>query len=182
MIQFSKPRRPLNARPERFEMSARDSLGMSAAAPGMPVSNIAPGASGGPTRFDQSFYSAVGSIPSDAQSVRSQATYASGLPSFGGGQFSGRSYASCMSFFLTLCPALANCALSLLSATISQDLMSQDPHALTDDASSVSGSIAFSQADRLRRPPGQFANDYKSIPQDDDARSQVSLSTQITDF
>lgn len=60
--------------------------------------------------------------------------------------------------------------------------MSQDPHALTDDASSVAGSIAFSQADRLGRNPGEFRGDYKSMAQDDDARSQASLSTQITDF
>jgi len=155
MIQFSKPRRPLN-QPERFGLSVRDALEASEASNG-----DMNGRNGLTTRFDQSFYSAVGSIPSDAQSVRSQATYASGLPSFGAGQFSGRSYAS---------------------STISQDLMSQDPHALTDDASSVAGSIAFSQADRLGRNPGEFRGDYKSMAQDDDARSQVSLSTQITDF
>ena len=60
--------------------------------------------------------------------------------------------------------------------------MSQDPHALTDDASSIAGSVAFSQADRLRRNPENFGTTYKSLPPDDDARSQVSLSTQITDF
>lgn len=61
--------------------------------------------------------------------------------------------------------------------------MSQDPNALADDTSSIAGSIAFSQADRIRRnPAGPFGSDYKSANQDDDARSQVSLSTQITDF
>lgn len=71
----------------------------------------------------------------------------------------------------------------LLAATISQDVMSQDPNALADDTSSIAGSIAFSQADRIRRnPAGHFGSDYKSVNQDDDARSQVSLSTQITDF
>lgn len=69
------------------------------------------------------------------------------------------------------------------SAAISQDLMSQDPNGLADDTSSIAGSIAFSQADRIRRhPAGQFGSEYKSTHQDDDARSQVSLSTQITDF
>lgn len=62
-------------------------------------------------------------------------------------------------------------------ATISQDLMSQDPRGI-DDASS----IAFSQADRLRRAPSAFGSEYKAMAQDDDTRSQVSLSTQITDF
>lgn len=83
MIQFSKPRRPLD-RMERFGMNARDAMNGGLNERG-----------DGPTRFDQSFYSAVGNIPSDAQSVRSQATYTSGIPSFGPGQFSGRSYASC---------------------------------------------------------------------------------------
>ncbi|KAL7005337.1 ATP-dependent RNA helicase [Cystobasidiomycetes sp. EMM_F5] len=140
MIQFSKPRRPLN----------RPDLGIGVRDP------VDPGLTGGPVRFEQSFYNAVGGIPSDAQSVRSQATYSSGLPSFGTGQFSGRSYAS---------------------STISQDLMSQDPRGI-DDASS----IAFSQADRLRRAPSAFGSEYKAMAQDDDTRSQVSLSTQITDF
>lgn len=88
MIQFSKPRRPLN-QPDRFGFGAQDALGT-----GLNGGELLRRADG-PTRFDQSFYSAVGGIPSDLQSVRSQATYTSGLPSFGPGQFSGRSYASC---------------------------------------------------------------------------------------
>lgn len=88
MIQFSKPRRPLN-QPDRFGFGAQDPLGT-----GLNGGDL-PRRADGPTRFDQSFYSAVGGIPSDLQSVRSQATYTSGLPSFGPGQFSGRSYASC---------------------------------------------------------------------------------------
>lgn len=88
MIQLSKPRRPLN-QPDRFGYNVRDALGA-----GLNGAEL-PRRADGPTRFDQSFYSAMGSIPSDAQSVRSQATYTSGLPSFGPGQFSGRSYASC---------------------------------------------------------------------------------------
>lgn len=70
-----------------------------------------------------------------------------------------------------------------ITATISQDMMSQDAHALTDDASSVTGSsIAYSQADRLHRAPGAFGTEYKAARHDDDTRSQASLSTQITDF
>jgi regulator of nonsense transcripts 1 len=174
MIQFSKPRRPLN-QPDRFGFG-QDNLGG-----GMNGADL-PRRADGPTRFDQSFYSAVGSIPSDAQSVRSQATFNSGLPPFGPGQFSGRSYASCRFVPTKFCLAMLNDRFYDV-ATISQDLMSQDPNAMADDASSIAGSIAFSQADRIRRNPnGHFASDYKSIPQDDDARSQVSLSTQITDF
>lgn len=179
MIQFSKPRRPLN-QPERFGFGAHDPLGA-----GLNGGDL-PRRADGPTRFDQSFYSAVGSIPSDLQSVRSQATYTSGLPSFGPGQFSGRSYASCEYFDSVVEKRPRSTELSLSfspSATISQDLMSQDPNALADDTSSIAGSIAFSQADRIRRAPvGHFGSDYKSVNQDDDARSQVSLSTQITDF
>lgn len=91
MIQFSKPRRPMNRPDARFEGTGRDAI--TGALNGL---GDLPRRAEGPTRFDQSFYNAVGNIPSDAQSVRSQATFASGLPSFTGGQFSGRSYASCM--------------------------------------------------------------------------------------
>lgn len=102
MIQFSKPRRPFN-RPERYDATGGrgDSLHPLAA-------GELPRRADGPTRFDQSFYSTIGSIPSDAQSVRSQATYNSGIPSsFGGGQFSGRSYASCMSCLSFPSPGIA---------------------------------------------------------------------------
>lgn len=178
MIQFSKPRRPLD-KPDRFGFGVRETLNGGLAAAEARRAEVA-------ARLDNPYYSAVGSIPSDAQSVHSQATYNSGLPSFGPGQFSGRSYASCKSFNQSqggkFRPNIRSCSVSITSsATISQDLMSQDP-AMADDASSIAGSIAFSQADRLGRGLGQYNADYKSIPQDDDARSQVSLSTQITDF
>ncbi|KAK9894585.1 hypothetical protein P389DRAFT_184248 [Cystobasidium minutum MCA 4210] len=61
MIQFSKPRRPLN-QPDRFGFGAQDPLGA-----GLNAGEL-PRRADGPTRFDQSFYSAVGSIPSDLQS------------------------------------------------------------------------------------------------------------------
>src|ERR1700761_9255264 len=47
--------------------------------------------SGTPSRFDASFYrthDALSYIPSDVQSLRSQATYSSGLPIFAAGPFS----------------------------------------------------------------------------------------------
>ncbi|KAF9261448.1 hypothetical protein L218DRAFT_498636 [Marasmius fiardii PR-910] len=74
MIQFSKPRRTLAKAMDQFrrhETNARDFF---------PTRN-----SGTPSRFDASFYrthDAVGYIPSDVQSLRSQATYSSGLPMF----------------------------------------------------------------------------------------------------
>ncbi|KAG7092951.1 hypothetical protein E1B28_009253 [Marasmius oreades] len=74
MIQFSKPRRSLAKAMDQFrrhETNARDFI---------PTRS-----SGTPSRFDASFYrthDAVGYIPSDVQSLRSQATYSSGLPMF----------------------------------------------------------------------------------------------------
>ena len=101
--------------------------------------------SGTPSRFDASFYrthDALGYIPSDVQSLRSQATYSSGLPMFSapgpfgpgiprgvnGGKRSTYSYAS---------------------SIVSQDV---GPN-VTDNSSVIGGgsSIAYSQSDRLRR-------------------------------
>lgn len=118
----------------RHETSARDYLapGGTAAPPG--------GRSGTPSRFDASFYrghDALGYIPSDVQSLRSQATYASGLPMFtaagpfartGGGKRVPTSYAS--------------------------SIISQDAGPSTDASSVVGGSsvhLGYSQSDRLRR-------------------------------
>ncbi|KIK61859.1 hypothetical protein GYMLUDRAFT_557711 [Collybiopsis luxurians FD-317 M1] len=80
MIQFSKPRRSLGKSMDQFrrhEINARDYLGGQGGSSG--------GRSGTPSRFDASFYrthDALGYIPSDVQSLRSQATYSSGLPMF----------------------------------------------------------------------------------------------------
>ncbi|KAF9028563.1 ATP dependent helicase [Hymenopellis radicata] len=75
MIQFSKPRRTLR----------RDYLGGA----GPSAGGMGDGRrSGTPSRFDASFYrthDTLGYIPSDVQSLRSQATYSSGMPSFGFG-------------------------------------------------------------------------------------------------
>ena len=166
MIQFSKPRRTLVKSMEQFrrhETNARDFLGNSATGNIMdrtfflviltttqltlfPCTALSR-RSGTPSRFDASFYrthDALGYIPSDVQSLRSQATYASGLPLFGapgpfgpggiprgvnGGKRSSYSYAS--------------------------SIVSQDAGPAGTDTSSVVGgsaaSIAYSQSDRLRR-------------------------------
>lgn len=76
MIQFSKPRRTLARSVDQYrrhDTSAREYL------------NNATTSSGTPSRFDASFYRThdpLNYIPSDVQSLRSQATYASGLPLF----------------------------------------------------------------------------------------------------
>ncbi|KAF8176032.1 AAA domain-containing protein [Pholiota molesta] len=85
MIQFSKPRRSLGKSMEQFrrhETNARDYM---QPAPNAMANDPLSRRSGTPSRFDASFYrthDALGYIPSDVQSLRSQATYASGLPLF----------------------------------------------------------------------------------------------------
>ena len=92
-------------------------------------------------------------IPSDARSIRSQATYSSGLPSsLASGNFG-----------------------STRSSSYAPSALSQAGH--DDDASSLAGSsIAFNQADRISVVDG---TDYKSF-QDDDVRSQISGVSPIT--
>ncbi|THH01664.1 hypothetical protein EW026_g1092 [Hermanssonia centrifuga] len=126
----------------RHETSARDYLGASAMMGGDGRR------SGTPSRFDASFYrshDALGYIPSDVQSLRSQATYSSGLPMFaangpfgtgmqrsnGGAKRSNYGYAS--------------------------SIISQDVGIGSTDSASVIGStigassMAYSQSDRLHR-------------------------------
>lgn len=161
--------------------------------------------SGTPSRFDPSFYRThdpLGYIPSDAQSVKSQATYASGLPAFtaASGPFSQglqRANGAKRSQY----------GGSYASSVISQDVGSSS---IVDTASVVgsimgapsersAASIAYSQSDRLRRRlsfsslggasdlgSSLSALDYKS--QDDaadldDMRSQYSHSQSgFTEF
>ncbi|KIK06143.1 hypothetical protein K443DRAFT_310205 [Laccaria amethystina LaAM-08-1] len=147
MIQFSKPRRSLGKSMEQFrrhETNARDYLPGSN---GPMLSDPLGRRSGTPSRFDASFYrthDALGYIPSDVQSLRSQATYSSGLPMFSapgpfgpgiprgvnGGKRSTYSYAS---------------------SIVSQDV----GPSITDNSSVIGGgssvNIAYSQSDRLRR-------------------------------
>lgn len=194
MIQFSKPRRPYdrNSNSNRFEHSARDVLnGTAGNGDGESCSNdcemnaeltlvpfAARGGNGVPSRFDSAFFrthDAIGSIPSDAQSVRSQATYSSGLPTF---SQAGSSYPN----------GVKRGASSYASSTFSQDLLSHtDSQSVRDDASSVAGggasSIAFSQADRLRRNSLSLSDavssfDYKSQRDDDDDRSTTYTTSQ----
>lgn len=132
MIQLSRPRQPFM----RGTLSNRDGL-----ASALEVRRPPPPAA--PAQFAPGdFFRPIGSIPSDAVSIRSQATYLSGLPpgfssAFGSARTS--SYAP--------------------SAATQRD----------DDASSVAGSIAISQADRL--------STAESIMDDDDVRSQARAHT-----
>ncbi|KAF8912171.1 hypothetical protein CPB84DRAFT_759742 [Gymnopilus junonius] len=153
MIQFSKPRRTLVKSMEQFrrhETNARDYLPSSNG--GMPADlfTALSRRSGTPSRFDASFYrthDALGYIPSDVQSLRSQATYSSGLPMFNApGPFGPGGI-----------PRGANGAkrstYSYASSIVSQDA---GPSGSVTDTSSVVGgpssvNIAYSQSDRLRR-------------------------------
>ena len=111
---------------------------------------VARGRSGTPSRFDASFYrthDALGYIPSDVQSLRSQATYSSGLPAmfsapgpFGPGPISRGPNGGKRSTY------------SYASSIVSQDA---GQSGATDSGSVIgvggSGNIAYSQSDRLRR-------------------------------
>lgn len=109
------------------------------------------GRSGTPSRFDASFYrthDALGYIPSDVQSLRSQATYSSGLPAmfnapgpFGPGPIPRGPNGAKRSTY------------SYASSIVSQDVGAS----ITDSGSVIGGAggsgsnIAYSQSDRLRR-------------------------------
>ncbi|KAI5900585.1 uncharacterized protein SCHCODRAFT_02039777 [Schizophyllum commune H4-8] len=171
MIQFSKPRRTLASSMDQFrrhETTARDYL---SGAPATAV-GATPNRSGTPSRFDTSFYrshDALGYIPSDIQSLRSQATYSSGLPSFtaagpfgavrgaNGAKRSNYSYAS--------------------------SIISQDAGPSTTDGSSVVGSsignpsMAYSQSDRLRRR-GSFGSSSVTGTSDLGSLSQYDYKSQ----
>ena len=107
--------------------------------------------SGTPSRFDQSFYrthDALGYIPSDVQSLRSQATYSSGLPMFAANGPFGAG--------IQRGPAAKRGPYGYASSIISQE------GPVGTDSSSVVGSsvgtsdrrstnMGYSQSDRLRR-------------------------------
>ncbi|KAH8117014.1 hypothetical protein DFH11DRAFT_1143982 [Phellopilus nigrolimitatus] len=182
MIQFSKPRRALNKSLDQFrrhEVNARDLLGPSSR-------------SGTPSRFDASFYRThdpSGYIPSDVQSLRSQATYSSGLPMF----------AATSGPFGQGIQRSANGAKRSTYGGYASSIISQDvgPGSIADTGSVVGGaapserasSIAYSQSDRLRRrgslssvagvsDMGSFSQfDYKS---QDDAADLDDMKSQYT--
>ncbi|KAK0482609.1 AAA domain-containing protein [Armillaria novae-zelandiae] len=141
MIQFSKPRRTLVKSMDQFrrhETSARDFLS------GAPNTGLMSDGrrSGTPSRFDASFYrthDALGYIPSDVQSLRSQATYSSGMPMFSapGGPF-GQG--------IPRGAGKRSTYESYASSIISQDA---DPSVADGGSSNVN--LTFSQSDRLRR-------------------------------
>ncbi|KAM0792340.1 ATP-dependent helicase NAM7 [Microbotryomycetes sp. NB124-2] len=163
MQQFPKPRRQFNLQDgyNRFEHSAREHFDRNQA----------------PSRFDPAFYrghDAISSIPSDAQSVRSQATYSSGLPSFS--QSGSSVYSNGIK---------RGAASSYASSAYSQGFMSSnDAGSMRDDASSIAGggdrasTIALSQADRLSMADSMSNFDYKSSQGDfdDDTRSSFAGS------
>ncbi|GAA6006360.1 uncharacterized protein JCM10292_002661 [Rhodotorula paludigena] len=186
MIQFSKPRRPYdrNSNMNRFQHDARDMLGG--------AGGVGAGSNGLPSRFDSSFYrghDAISSIPSDAQSVRSQATYSSGLPTF---SQAGSAYQSGLKRAGGLGVG-GGAASTYASSTFSQDLLSSADGASVrgDDAgggllgsgmSSAASSVGFSQADRLSL--ADAASEYKSQAgwtNDDDARTTYTVSN-LTDY
>ncbi|KAF8891358.1 ATP dependent helicase [Infundibulicybe gibba] len=144
MIQFSKPRRSLVKSTDQFrrhETNAREYLGgpMHGGVAADPMGRR----SGTPSRFDASFYrthDALGYIPSDVQSLRSQATYSSGLPLFGApGPFG---------------PGVPRGPNGAKRSTYSyaSSIISQDAGpSVTDSGSVLGASMTFSQSDRLRR-------------------------------
>ncbi|RDB22295.1 Regulator of nonsense transcripts 1 [Hypsizygus marmoreus] len=147
MIQFSKPRRTLVKSMDQFrrhETNARDFLDGSIAGGLMSDPSRR---SGTPSRFDASFYrthDALGYIPSDVQSLRSQATYSSGLPMF-----------SAPGPFGAGIPRGVNGA-KRSTYSYASSIVSQDAGPSITDSSSVVGgasivSMGYSQSDRLRR-------------------------------
>ncbi|KAG1893281.1 uncharacterized protein F5891DRAFT_986031 [Suillus fuscotomentosus] len=133
MIQFSKPRRFLVKSMDQFrrhETNARDYIPSTGGA----------GRSGTPSRFDTSFYrthDALGYIPSDVQSLRSQATYSSGLPPY-------------------VCSGCSGVEERSAYGSYASSIISQD--AGPPSTASIGGSaMAFSQSDRLQRR-GSFSS------------------------
>jgi regulator of nonsense transcripts 1 len=207
MIQFSKPKRSLNKAMDPFrrhEVSAREALSNGGPVDGKPSRSFQNGRAHSffagrretpSNRFDSSFYrthDALSYIPSDVQSLKSQATYSSGLPAFAGGAG-------------PFNPNSRGAGSSKRSAYggYASSVISQDTRAGTaSDAVSVIGSqapsertssVAYSQSDRIRRRAsfsstsdmGSLSTyDYKSQEDAadlDDMRSQYSASG-VTEF
>lgn len=169
MIQFSKPRRTLVKSMDQYrrhDTSAREY--MNGGNPNAPMS------SGSPSRFDASFYrthDALNYIPSDVQSLRSQATYSSGLPLFGTtGPFS--SNMSMQSGRGGPGGAKRSVYGSYASSIISQDGPVDSGSSVVP---SVSERVAYSQSDRLRR---RTSFGSQSVG----GQSEISLMSGATGF
>ncbi|EJD53198.1 ATP dependent helicase [Auricularia subglabra TFB-10046 SS5] len=150
MIQFSRPRKALSKAMEQFrrhEVSAKEVM----LSPTIGFTEPADRRSGTPSRFDASFYKThdpLGYIPSDVRSLKSQATYSSGLPSF---------TTSTAGPFGAAAPGTKRGAFGSYASSI----VSQDPSAgpATDNGSVAgsavpaerTGQVAFSQSDRINR-------------------------------
>ena len=148
------------------------------------------GRSGTPSRFDASFYrthDALGYIPSDVQSLRSQATYSSELPMF----------AAAGGFGPGLPRGPGGAGKRSAYGSYASSIISQD--AGPPSTASISGAaMAFSQSDRLQRR-GSFSSaagasdaasmsmyDYKSqdgTTDTDDVKSQYTgTQSGMTEF
>lgn len=132
MIQFSKPRRTLARSIDQYrrhDTSAREYLN----------NNDNARSSGTPSRFDASFYRThdpLNYIPSDVQSLRSQATYASGLPVFtASGPFN----------------AAGVSKRSAYGGSYAPSIVSQGGAGDSGSVIGVSERVGYSQSDRLRR-------------------------------
>ncbi|KAJ7766679.1 hypothetical protein B0H16DRAFT_370127 [Mycena metata] len=196
MIQFSKPRRTLAKSMDQFrrhETNARDYINGPAGAGAMSdgwllflsplpflTLRFSGRRSGTPSRFDASFYrthDALGYIPSDVQSLRSQATYSSGLPMFspsgpfgavGGGIPRGVNGNKRSTYG------------SYASSVISQDA---GANSVTDSSSvlgmgSTASNIAYSQSDRLRGRRTSFGSASVAGASDVGSLSQYDYKSQ----
>ena len=163
MIRFTKPRRAFE-NPEDFrrqQTAAREMLAVSHTDRKLDcitfasLTDLKPASRLNGTNLDAAFYKSdpIGLIPSDLQSLKSQATYSSGLPSaFGKVSLDGS----------------ADGFSGYASSVMSQDINS--------DATSTNGSMAaFSQSDRLQRR-GSFDTESGLSSTHDDMQSQHSSS------
>jgi regulator of nonsense transcripts 1 len=128
--------------------------------------------SGNTTRFDASFYrthDALGYIPSDMQSVRSQATYSSGLPTFtSSGPFGAQRGPG---------GAKRSTYSSYASSVVSQDVGNSGSIADTGSVIDGGSSIAYNQSDRLRRR-GSFGSSSVAGASDLGSISQYDYKSQ----
>jgi len=193
MIQFSKPRRVFGKTDQyrRHEMSAKELLS------GVALSTDNSRPSGTPSRFDAAFYRShdpLAYISPDAQSVKSQGPYSSGLSNFtaAAGSFHGSFTQNGQRTNGTKRAGFGGYA----SSVISQDIgaSSIDTNSVTGASTAPSersvANITYSQSDRLRRRLSQssagvsdhgshFALDYKSQADSidlDDMRTQCNQS------